>query len=114
MVRKGLLLAIWTPILSTVMLKKRSIIVVGKTNVRAIFRDPLIRSTFFPHILILLFIQKELFYANLTSIGFLQEQSSLKKRERSLYYARASEITVQYSKENYNSSYPAYLTNVKS
>ncbi len=72
---------------------------------------------FSPHNLILLHSERAFLYSNLTSTGHLQKQSSFDKLGPSLYFwisdAQASEITVQYSMEKYNSCYPAYFTNVK-
>ena len=63
---------------------------------------------FFTHFVItVLHIQKELSYTSLTSIGFLQEQSSFYQIRRSLHFFKISdawalENTVQYSMEKYN------------
>ena len=53
---------------------------------KGIFRDPLIRSTLFFTILILLYILKELSFSNLTSIGFLQKQNILDKTGRPVHF----------------------------
>ncbi len=64
-------------------------------DIKGIVRDPLIRSTFFS---IHFDIQKELSYTNLTSTGFLQEQSSFDKIGRYFFLNfRASENTVHFS-----------------